>query len=350
MGILKVVGAEHSFPSIGVIVPNFNDSRFIDRCLTSVLCQEVLPDELIIVDDASTDESVSRIKRLISECSYSTLILNPENLGVYGAVDRGLERCSCEYVLFLSANDFILPGLIKRAKAGLKKHPTVGLWSAMGWLVDEQNQPIKVLPQAVPSMEERYFSSIECHRMASRYGNWFVGPSVVYRRTTLDEVGRFDPHYRGLSDLISALCVSCAQGAVFCPEPLAAFRMHSGSYLGGTLESAQSIETILKRLDEQGPLQAPSLFTSAFLRRIKLRFIFSAIRASDGRMLTHYSKMTDDFGSSLLRTLSYIIPIYFSKLRIIFAFICLRPFDIFPALYNRGIRTAWISFKSNRTW
>ena len=52
-------------PSIAVIVPNRNDSRYLTRCLRSVLDQRAPPDELIVVDDQSADDSVALIRRLI---------------------------------------------------------------------------------------------------------------------------------------------------------------------------------------------------------------------------------------------------------------------------------------------
>src|SRR5207244_340055 len=114
-----------------------NDARYLARCLRSVLEQPVPPDELIVVDDQSTDDSVQRIRALIDGCSYARLIENPRNLGAYGATEAGLKHSGSEYALFLSSNDFVLPGIFARAKRGLAGRPGIGLWSAMAWLVDD---------------------------------------------------------------------------------------------------------------------------------------------------------------------------------------------------------------------
>src|SRR5512141_2958640 len=90
-------------PSIAVIVPNWNDARYLPRCISSILDQEVAPDELILVDDQSSDDSVAVMRSLIANRPGVQLIENPVNLGVNGALDEGLKRSRSEYVLFLSS-------------------------------------------------------------------------------------------------------------------------------------------------------------------------------------------------------------------------------------------------------
>src|SRR5207253_2053827 len=112
-----------STPTIAVIVPNRNHGRFLTRCLRSVLEQDVPPDELIVVDDQSTDDSVAIIRSVITGCDWAQLIVNPKNLGTNGALNEGLKRTRSEYVLFLASNDFVLPGIFTRAKAALAAVP-----------------------------------------------------------------------------------------------------------------------------------------------------------------------------------------------------------------------------------
>src|SRR5712664_2674630 len=194
-------------PRIAVIVPNRNDSRYLPRCIRSVLEQEEPPDELIIVDDQSTDDSVSVVRALIAGQSRARLIENPVNLGTYGAVDEGLKVTRSEYVLFLSANDSVMPGLFTRARSCLARHPGAGLWSAMGWLVDEDDRLIRLHPSPVVSLRDAYIPPEQCGRLAYRLGNCAVGATLVYRRDTLEAVGGFDPAYMGLTDLVTTLIV-----------------------------------------------------------------------------------------------------------------------------------------------
>src|SRR5437879_7158409 len=95
--------ADAALPRIAVIVPNRNDSRYLPHCIRSILEQKDPPDELIVVDDQSTDNSVAVIRSLIAGQERARLIQNPVNLGTLGAMDEGLKNSRSEYVLFLSA-------------------------------------------------------------------------------------------------------------------------------------------------------------------------------------------------------------------------------------------------------
>jgi glycosyltransferase involved in cell wall biosynthesis len=303
-------------PSIAVIIPNRNDARHLPRCLRSVLEQEAPPDELIVIDDQSTDGSVALIRSLIAGQAYAQLVENPVNLGVYGAVDRGLAHSRSDYALFLSANDFLMPGLIARAKACLARSPGAGLWSAMAWLVDEDDRLLRLQSTAVVALQDAFFAPEACRRLAWRFGNWFTGTSLVYHRETLDAVGRFDPAYKGLADLITALAVASRRGAAYSPEPLAVIRAHAG-ILSATLKDPAALDAMLERLAVRGPELSPELFTPEFLARTGQRFRFAAIRASAAGLP-----------------------------RVVLAFLVLRPYDVIPAIWNRMLGSLWIRLRS----
>ena len=200
-------------PGIAVIVPNRNDSRYLPRCIRSILEQKDPPEELIVVDDQSTDNSVAVIRSLIAGQERARLIQNPVNLGTLGAMDEGLKNSRSAYVLFLSANDFLLPGIFARARPCLARHPGAGLWSAMGWLVDEEDRLVRLHVSPVVSLRDTYIPPAQCGRLAYRLGNWTVGATLVYHRDTLEAVGRFDPAYMGLTDLVTTLMVANRRGA-----------------------------------------------------------------------------------------------------------------------------------------
>ena len=325
-------------PRIAVIVPNRNDSRYLPRCIRSILEQEDPPDELIVVDDQSTDHSVAVIRSLISGEPRARLIENPVNLGTYGALDKGLDASRSEYVLFLSANDSVAPGLFARARSCLARHPEAGLWSAMGWLVDESDRLIRLHRSPVVSLRDAYISPGECAGIAYRLGNWSVGSTLIYHRATLEAVGRFDPAYMGLADLVTTWAVASRRGALYSPIPFGVSRIHSGSYLSRTL-GRENLEAILAKLREAGPRLAPGVFTSAFLERMALRFRFAAIRTGNGEHLAFTAARYSGLRRFLLESAERL-PANLPRARVALAFIALCPFDIIPALWNRMLGCA----------
>jgi glycosyltransferase involved in cell wall biosynthesis len=333
-------------PTIAVIVPNRNHARFLPRCLKSLLDQEVPPDEVIVVDDQSTDDSVAVVRLMITGHDRAQLVVNPVNLGTNGALNEGLKRTRSEYVLFLASNDFVLPGIFARAKSGLTGMPRVALWSAMAWMVDEDDQPIRLHPSAVVAMSDARLSPQRCIALAYRHGNWFTGTSAIYHRDTLLEVGGFDPAYGAPSDLITALTVASLKGAAYTPAPLCAIRIHENSYSSRALKDPAGLEAMMHRLRLRGPKLSPGLFTEAFVERMAKRYRFAAVRAAEGDSQT-VEPYTHGYTRKLLRLIGRWIPSSWRNTRVALAFFVLRPFDVLPTITNRLL--AWVVVRVRAT-
>ena len=322
-------------PGIAVIIPNRNDSRYLARCLRSVLEQDDPPDEVIVVDDQSSDASVPLIRSLIAPYTQARLIESAVNLGTYGAVDKGLAEVKSEYVLFLSANDFVLPGLFARARSCLAAHPGAGLWSAMGWLVDEDDRVLRLHVSPVIALHDAYVPPEDCASLAYRVGNWFVGSTVVYHRATLEAAKRFDPAYLGLADLVAAWIVAATRGAAYSPRPFGANRLHGTSNLSKTLTASENLERILERLAAGGLPAGSALASPGFLERLALRMRFATVRATRGASLAAVAAKYGGLRGAALRALDRLVPAALGRTRVVLAFPVLCGFDLLPTLWNR---------------
>lgn len=98
--------------SLSVIINNYNYARFLRQAAESVLAELDDGDELIVVDDGSTDES----REILKEFEGRTKVILQENAGQAAALNRGFAHSSGEWVLFLDADDFLLPGWGGRLK------------------------------------------------------------------------------------------------------------------------------------------------------------------------------------------------------------------------------------------
>jgi hypothetical protein len=322
-------------PAIAVVIPNRNDARYLARCLRSVLEQDDPPDEVVVIDDQSSDGSVALIRSVIAGHPRARLIESPVNLGTYGAVDKGLAGVRSEYVLFLSSNDFVLPGLFARARECLARHPGVGLWSAMGWLVDEEDRVIRLHVSPVIALSDAYVPPQECARLAYRVGNWFVGSTVVYHRATLEAAKRFEPAYMGLADLVAAWIVASQSGAVYSPRPFGANRLHGSSNLSKTLAGSEKLEAILEHLASGGLPAGTALAAPAFLRRLGLRMRFATVRATRGATLPAVAMKCTGVRRWALNAIDRLVPAAFGRTRVVLAFPVLCGFDLLPTFWNR---------------
>src|SRR6266852_1320603 len=98
-----------SDPCISAIIPNFNHAKFLPRVVASYLNQPVLPAEIFLMDDASTDNSIEVMEQLAREHPLIRLVRNKKNMGCNATMNRGMELAKCDYVIFTAADDEVRP-------------------------------------------------------------------------------------------------------------------------------------------------------------------------------------------------------------------------------------------------
>lgn len=97
---------------LSIIVPVYNASSFIGKCIESVLAQETRYSfQIVIINDGSTDDSENILSTYNSQ--ENVKVINQENYGISAARNRGLEAAESELIMFLDADDLLLPGAIE---------------------------------------------------------------------------------------------------------------------------------------------------------------------------------------------------------------------------------------------
>lgn len=107
--------------TIGVIVPNYNSGTYIKRCLDSLLEQEYKVNEIIVVDDCSTDESKKIVREYTEKNDNIILLENGKNMGVSYSRNRGIENAKSEYIMFCDSDDWYEKQATKRMMEKVEK-------------------------------------------------------------------------------------------------------------------------------------------------------------------------------------------------------------------------------------
>ncbi|TGV13721.1 glycosyltransferase [Mesorhizobium sp. M8A.F.Ca.ET.173.01.1.1] len=109
-----MIYAERPLPRVSVILPNYNYARYLGARLNSIADQTTRPYELIVLDDASTDESVQVIEQFLADCDIPCrLVVNAQNSGsVFRQWMRGVEMARGDYVWIAEADDLADPGFL----------------------------------------------------------------------------------------------------------------------------------------------------------------------------------------------------------------------------------------------
>jgi glycosyltransferase involved in cell wall biosynthesis len=113
-------------PRLSVIIPCFNYGRFLTDCVDSVLQQPAVDLEVVIINDASSDNTAEIAHGFANRDPRVSVIDHVKNRGLFPSVNEGLERVSGDYVVKLDADDMLTPGSLARSTALLEAHPRVG--------------------------------------------------------------------------------------------------------------------------------------------------------------------------------------------------------------------------------
>lgn len=112
--------------SVDVIVPCYRYGRFLRECVESVLAESALQVRVLIIDDASPDNTAEVAVELAKEDSRVTFLRHITNKGHIATYNEGIEWVSADYMLLLSADDYLLPGALSRAANLMDTHPEIG--------------------------------------------------------------------------------------------------------------------------------------------------------------------------------------------------------------------------------
>ena len=114
--------------TISVVIPVYNVAPYVERCLSSVMRQSLPATECIIVDDASTDDSVNRCRRLIdgySGCTRFTILHHDTNRGLSAARNTGTDASTSSHIYYLDSDDAMTPDCLQKLAAPISRDDTV---------------------------------------------------------------------------------------------------------------------------------------------------------------------------------------------------------------------------------
>jgi glycosyltransferase involved in cell wall biosynthesis len=207
-------------PLVSVVVPSFQQGRFLDAALRSILEQDYAPLEVLVVDGGSTDESVDVIRSYEPRLAWWK---SERDRGQAEALNIGLARTRGEILGWVASDDELLPGAISRVVEELQRSPETLLVYGEALFVDEHGKEIFPL-------EPRPF---DVETMVRECANHVVQPGSFFRRRAWEVAGPLDVDGHYLFDFEFALRVGRVGPVRAIDDRLALYRVHEASKSGG---------------------------------------------------------------------------------------------------------------------
>jgi len=214
--------------NLTIVIPNFNHSKFIARAIFSSVPLLKCGAELIVIDDASTDESLSIIYKCNKKVHFK-LIKNKINQGVAKSCQQAVAFSKKKYLTFLAADDYFSPIAPRLINEMLKRNPEckLFLWNSLQKF--ELNTSLKdklIYSSRHNALFDRYNSpKYFCKK---NLGIPFVGTGL-FEKTVFLKAGGFDYEFKSFADYFLSLRIISQHGFYLNSKPLSVFRQTSSN-------------------------------------------------------------------------------------------------------------------------
>lgn len=264
-------------PLLSVVLPNHNHARYLSRAIDAFAAQDRPPDEIIVIDDASTDDSREVLARCQERYPGLIVLCNERNLGALRTLQRGLDAAKGRYVYFAAADDQVLPGFFHRAISTLERAPAVGLFCGETVLIDgATGRKIGTRPAVRPLRKGGALSGKQVENLLKRADNFILTGSSIFRRRALLEKSGFAIEAGSFGDGLLARKIALAEGIWFEPGAASIWHIHAGGLSRSTaLDRDKAVDalTAIARL-----INADSNFPPWYAELFQRRWRFGSAR------------------------------------------------------------------------
>lgn len=237
-------------PTVSVVIPCYNQGRYLDEAVASVLAQTFRDFEIIVIDDGSTDEETIRL--FSSYSRPGTRVIRTPNQGLAEARNTGIREARGKYILPLDADDRIAPGYLEKAVAVLDTRPKTGI---VYCLAETFGARQGLWPAPEYSLKRMLLGNI-------------IFCSALFRREDWEEVGGYNRNMAvGWEDWDFWLSLIERGREVFrIPEVLFFYRVKEGS-MAASMDAAKKAAMHLRVMENH-----PQLFVANALPLLMLYY------------------------------------------------------------------------------
>jgi glycosyltransferase involved in cell wall biosynthesis len=215
--------------SVDIVVPCYKYGHYLRDCLPSIWAQKGVDLRVLVIDDASPDDSYAIATELAATDPRTEVVRHRENRGLIATVNEGIDWARADYFLVLSADDLLVPGCLARATTILDQHQNIGL--LYGAELDLYNDSEIPIPDSAhqASASTRFLSGTEFIEETCATAINPVGTSTALTRTSAQKAaGYYNPKLPHTSDFEMWVRIA-ALSDVAKTEAVQGIRRHHGA-------------------------------------------------------------------------------------------------------------------------
>ena len=221
-------------PVVSVVIPCFNQARFLGDALASVTAQSDVDHEIIVVDDGSADDPAGVATRFAR-----VRCVRQENRGTAAARNQGLRASRGRHLLFLDADDRLLPDALAVGVDALERSPECGFVYGHVRLFGTASSDCRC-PRQSPVEGSHY------RELLARNYIWTPG-AVMYRRVAVEPIGGFDPRAGGSADFDLNIRIARCWPVRCHGRTVLEYREHDGSQSSDPAYMLRSAVSVRRR-------------------------------------------------------------------------------------------------------
>ena len=221
---------------VSVIIPAYNGEHYIEEAIASVLAQTYTDNEIIVVDDCSTDRTPQIVKQYGERIEY----FSQTNKGVAASRNLGLTKAKGEYIAFLDQDDVFLPYKLASQVALLEQNSSLGIVNS-GWQIVDRHGKFQSAVEPWQQIPNLTTANLIIWKPV------FLG-AMLFRRSWLEQIEKFDPSLEQTPDVdlvIRLAAIGCT--ADWVQKTTVKYRQHEANASKNTLLQARELDQILER-------------------------------------------------------------------------------------------------------
>lgn len=225
-----------TLPTISIALCTYNGSDHLQDQWQSLLSQQVLPNEIVISDDQSTDGTQNLLDKLAAEAPFPVRVLkNKERLGYNKNFEQALATCMGDLIFICDQDDYWLPEKIRIMTQFMEQHPDAQLAFCNAWVTDEHLQGRQKQVWEAVRFDKKAQTRWRSGEMLDVLldGNRMMGCATVIRRSSLPMLLPIPNDIPGyIYDGWLALVAATQQAIQFVNQPLQLYRTHVQQQIG----------------------------------------------------------------------------------------------------------------------